>query len=140
MLDARSRPAGVTGARGRQHGDPPRLKVSEAFTRLPGPRYRRQGAGSGEELREAHLEPLYEQARGEGRNLIVDLDGSEFGYPIGFIEEAFGGLARKHGAAEVLETLEIRCTDIPEARADAIDCIEAMRTAETGDAEDRRNR
>ena len=106
--------------------EPLMLRVSEAFTRLPGPRYRRQGAGSGEQLRDEHLTPLYERARRERRQLAVDLDGSEFGYPIGFIEEAFGGLAREHGAAQVLETIEIRCTDIPEARADAIECIEGM--------------
>ena len=107
--------------------EPLTLKVSEAFTTLPGPRYRRQGPGSGEELREEHLGPLYERARRERRRLLVDLDGSEFGYPIGFIEEAFGGLAREHGAAEVLETVEVRCADVPDARADALDCIERMR-------------
>lgn len=127
--DARPRERQPAEAAG-QPTAPLRLKVSEAFTRLPGPRYRRQGAGSGEELREEHLGPLYERARRERRRLVVDLDGSEFGYPIGFIEEAFGGLAREHGAAEVLQTVEVRCADVPEARADALECIERMRGVE----------
>ena len=114
-----------------QAAEPLKFKVSEAFTTLPGPRYRRQGNGSGEELREEHLGPLYERARREGRRLRVDLDGSQFGYPMGFIEEAFGGLAREHGAAEVIETVDIRCTDVPEAQAEATDCIERMRVLQS---------
>ena len=49
----------------------------------------------GEQLRDDLLEPGLEQAIRDGRTLVVDLRGAEFGYPIGFLEEAFGGLARK---------------------------------------------
>ena len=75
------------------------------YTTLPGPRYKCQGAGSGEQFREQRLRPAFDRARGAGETLTVDLDGVLYGYPTTFLEEAFGGLAREVGAAAALETL-----------------------------------
>ena len=103
------------------------IKVGEEYTRLPGGRYRNQGPDSGEQLRDEHLMPAFERARREQRPLLVDLNGTEFGYGIGFLEEAFGGLARKVGAHNVLDIVELKCTDAGDTVEDAVDCIEAMR-------------
>ena len=75
------------------------------YTTLPGPRYRCQGAGSGEQFREQRLRPAFDAARAAGETLTVELDGVQYGYPTTFLEEAFGGLARQVGAAAALETL-----------------------------------
>lgn len=37
--------------------------------------------------------PRFEQAAGENKTLVVDLDGG-YGYASSFLEEAFGGLVR----------------------------------------------
>ena len=50
-------------------------------------------------MREDLLIPRFDEARRRYRTLLVDLRGVEFGYPIGFLEEAFGGLARARPAA-----------------------------------------
>ena len=80
------------------------LNVAE-FTRLPGPRYRNKGPGSGEEFREEHLRPAFERARKTDDRIVVQLDGVKYGYPTSFLEEAFGGLAREFGIEVVRETL-----------------------------------
>ena len=81
------------------------LSVATAFTTTPGARYRTEGDFSGEEFREEHLEPLFLEAQKAGEKLTVILDGVE-GYATSFLEEAFGGLARKYGADEVNKVLE----------------------------------
>lgn len=70
------------------------VRIADEYTILPGPRYREPGPHSGEQLREELLQPRLEDAMRGRRTLIVDLRGTTFGYPIGFLEEAFGGLAR----------------------------------------------
>ena len=80
---------------------------------LHGPRYRDQGQGSGEEFREVHLTPAFDKALEKGEKLFVDIDGAEYGYPISFLEEAFGGLARKRGENKVMPKLKIECMDEP---------------------------
>ena len=66
-----------------------------------------RGPSSGQEFYEDHLLPRYSQARRLGVKLNVRLDGVEFGYPIGFLDEAFGQLSRKHGADAVLQVLHL---------------------------------
>ena len=75
-------------------------------------RYRAEGPDSGEEFRESLLEPKYILARNSNQKLIINLDGA-YGYPTSFLEEAFGGLARKYGSAEVADTLEFISEDEP---------------------------
>ena len=81
------------------------INIAKEFTRVPGPRYRDQGEGSGEEFREDHLKPAFERALKARDQLIVQLDGVRYGYPTSFLEEAFGGLTREFGKKLVLETL-----------------------------------
>jgi len=52
------------------------------------------------------LEPRFLLAQEAGMKLVVDLDGTE-GYATSFLEEAFGGLARKYSIASVLATLDL---------------------------------
>lgn len=75
------------------------------FTKIPGPRYRHQGPDSGQQFREEYLEPAFLKARKAGEQLLVVLGGVEFGYPVSFLEESFGGLARDHGIQQVRDTL-----------------------------------
>ena len=81
------------------------ITIATDFVDLPGPRYRNQGKGSGEEFREKLLKPRFLEAREAREELLIRLDGVRFGYPTSFLEEAFGGLARECGIAEVQGTL-----------------------------------
>ena len=88
------------------------LNIAEDFSPMAGPRFRNEGEASAEELRERLLEPKFHQAEATGCKLFVDLDGG-YGYPTSFLEEAFGGLARKYSPARVLEVLELKSEDEP---------------------------
>lgn len=70
------------------------LKVSDDFSDIPGPRYIREGAYSGEDFRERLLRPRLQSCLDNGDTLQVDLDGTQ-GYGTSFLEEAFGGLIRE---------------------------------------------
>lgn len=54
-----------------------------ADVRHPGPRYREQGACSGEEFRNDVLIPQVREAPARGQTLSVELEDAEFGYPCG---------------------------------------------------------
>ena len=75
----------------------PRIILALEFSNTPGPRYKKQGPDSGEAFRDMLLEPAITEAETNGAPLTVDLDGSRYGYPVGWLEEVFGGLIRKHG-------------------------------------------
>ena len=90
-----------------------KLRTMEKMTSLPGPRYKRQGNGSGEEFRDAHLIPAFDRAINLCEILEVDMDGAKFGYPTSFLEEAFGGLARSRGTELVLKNIKITCSSEP---------------------------
>ena len=66
------------------------IRIAEAFSPYPGPRYAKLGDYSGEEFREEILIPALKK----GGPLTVDLDGTK-GYGSSFLEEAFGGAVRK---------------------------------------------
>ena len=89
-----------------------KIKVSDDFTMTPGARYKSDGDFSGELFRESILEAKYIEARDEGVKLFVDLDDG-YGYAQSFLEEAFGGLAREHGARSVEDILIIKSDDTP---------------------------
>ena len=89
------------------------LRTMDKLISLPGPRYRSQGEGSGEEFRDDHLIPAFDQAVKRGETLTVDMDGARYGYPTSFLEEAFGGLARRCGTERVQRTIEVKCTSEP---------------------------
>ncbi len=88
------------------------IKISKDFTDTPGARYRIESDFSGEEFREDMLEPKFLESARNNEKLIVDLDGG-YGYPTSFLEEAFGGLARKYSSEKVLRTLEFISNDEP---------------------------
>lgn len=93
------------------------LKIAEEFTETPGPRFKSEGAYSGQEFREGWLKPRFDQAEASGQKLLVDLDGG-FGYATSFLEEAFGGLARECSPDRVLNVLEFKSNDEPYLSSD----------------------
>ena len=90
-----------------------------AEVRHPGPRYREQGACSGEEFRDDVLIPRVREAAASGQALQVELEDSEFGYPIGWLEEVFGGLVRRMPGIMPAQVRPVS-TKHPEAAAEAI--------------------
>lgn len=77
------------------------------FSITPGSRCRDEGkkAHSGQEFREDYLEPKFLEIKDTEKKLIVNLDGT-IGYGTSWLEEVFGGLARKYGQELVLKKLE----------------------------------
>ena len=100
--------------------------IPHDFSTLPGGRFRHAGPDSGEEFRQTHLEPGFRRARRSNQKLRVHLDGAHYGYPIGFLEEAFGGLARQFGPDAVLETLDLVYIDDSETVRTIRDLIRAV--------------
>ena len=88
------------------------IKVTD-FTKYPGGRFVKDGPGSGEQFRRDVLLPAFKQSG----KICVLLEGA-YGYPISFLEEAFGGLTPrpKLSIAVLLlgwRTLSWRCHEVP---------------------------
>ena len=94
------------------------INIANDFSPIPGARYRDDGDYSGEEFREDYLIPKFEDALREKKKLLIDFDGG-YGYLISFLEESFGGLARKYGADLVLSILMFK-SDEEEALIDKV--------------------
>lgn len=90
-----------------------------AEVRHPGPRYREQGAGSGEEFRDEVLIPRVREALARGQALRVELEDAEFGYPCGWLEEVFGGLVRRMPGITPAQVTPVSANH-PDAAAEAI--------------------
>lgn len=88
-----------------------RIIIASDFSDTPGGRYRKDGEFSGEEFRDELLRPAFESL-GTNAKLTIDLDGA-YGYPVSFLEEAFGGLARQFGSDLVLKKLEFISNEEP---------------------------
>jgi len=88
------------------------INIAQEFALTPGARNIEEGSFSGEEFLKAKLLPKFELALKQGCSLLVDLDDTE-GYATSFLEEAFGGLARKYGSDKVLKILEFKSDDEP---------------------------
>ena len=86
--------------------------IPAEFSRTPGPRFQKEGKHSGEEFRETLLGKWFEEARDAGAKLFIDFDGG-YGYAPSFLEEAFGGLARKYGSEPVLAILQLKSDEAP---------------------------
>ena len=87
------------------------LSVVKDFSKKPGFRYKTQSPGvSGAEFRDTLLEPKYAEAIQSQQKLQVSLDGTD-GYLTSFLEEAFGGLQRKHLGENILDVIEIISND-----------------------------
>ena len=114
------------------------LHLCKDFPDFPGGRFIDQGDFSGEYFRKYLLIPKLTSAIKEGEKLLIDLDGA-YGYPPGFLEEAFGGLIReldKNSYHQVLSTIRIKCDDTPSVIQDimqymntAIEAIENPTTS-----------
>lgn len=102
------------------------IRIATDFSETPGARYRTEGDFSGEEFRESILEPKFKEAKNKGELLTIDLDGG-YGYPTSFLEEAFGGLARKYGAASVSATLKFVSRDEPSLIDEIQEYIESQK-------------
>lgn len=85
-----------------------------SFSITPGSRYRNEGtkSHSGQEFREEYLEPKFVEAEKNKTKLIVNLDGT-IGYGTSWLEEVFGGLARKYGKSKVLSILDFISEEEP---------------------------
>ena len=89
-----------------------KICISKDYSETLGARYISDGDYSGEDFREKYLIPHFEKAVENQEKLIIDLDGG-YGNPVSFLEEAFGGLARKYGSDKVLGVLEFISYDEP---------------------------
>ncbi len=76
------------------------INIARDFSDAPGARYYDDGPNSGQEFREKILEPAF---KAEDKITVI-LDGTE-GYATSFLEESFGGLARKYGPDAVKEKI-----------------------------------
>lgn len=88
------------------------LSVLSDFSRTPGPRHISEGEFSGELFLRDYLAHKFQEALNHNVTLYVNLDGTA-GYATSFLEEAFGGLARKYGTDEVLRHIEFITEDEP---------------------------
>lgn len=102
------------------------LNLATEFSRTPGPRFRAEGKFSGEEFRETILMSRFESALRDGAKLHIDLDGG-YGYAPSFLEEAFGGLARKYDPSLLLQTLSFKSDEEPYLIEDILGYIRKAR-------------
>jgi len=87
-----------------------KISIAKDFSETPGARYKDDGPFSGEEFREIFLEPLFENPD-DNKDIIVILDGVE-GYATSFLDEAFGGIARKYGVKRCLKRFKFISKDV----------------------------
>lgn len=88
------------------------ITISKDFSETPGGRLIKEGKFSGEEFRETLLFPKYKEALSLKTKLLVDFDGC-FGFAPSFLEESFGGLARKLNNKKILDNIDLVCEDEP---------------------------
>ncbi|MCL5027482.1 MAG: STAS-like domain-containing protein [Bacteroidetes bacterium] len=82
-----------------------KISIAGDFSLTPGARYRSDGPKSGEEFREDFLEKYFKDPS-DDTIIEVFLDDVR-GYTTSFLEEAFGGLARKYGKEVVKKRIKI---------------------------------
>jgi hypothetical protein len=76
------------------------VSIADDFSATPGGRFNRDGPFSGQAFRERFLEPSID------RNEVVDVYLDRVaGLPSSFLEEAFGGLFRRHNASRQVRDL-----------------------------------
>jgi len=104
------------------------LCIAAEYSKTPGPRTRAEGKYSAEEFLDVLLLQRFDEAVQSGKVLCVNLDGG-YGYGTSFLEEAFGGLARKRGIQAVLDSIDFVSNEEPYLRDDVFSYI---REAVTG--------
>lgn len=80
------------------------IDILKDFSVTPGARYITDGPFSGEDFRNRFLGSHFSDPSADYKLKII-LDGTE-GYATSFLEEAFGGLARKYGVQRCMDRLE----------------------------------
>lgn len=88
-----------------------KIIISEHFSKTPGARHRTDGDFSGQEFFEGILENTFTGLK-ENETLMIDLDGTD-GYATSFLDEAFGGLARKYTKEIVLSKISFKSEEEP---------------------------
>ena len=79
------------------------INICRDFSKVLGGGEKEKSENSGQEFRDRFLDGKFEAYD----KIIIDLDGV-LGFPVDFMEEVFGSLARQHGAAAVREKLELK--------------------------------
>lgn len=82
------------------------IKIAKDFSITPGARHRTDGDFSGQEFFENILEVKYKEVDKNNGVLTINLDGTD-GYATSFLDEAFGGLARKYGISVISKIIFI---------------------------------
>jgi hypothetical protein len=84
------------------------IKISEVFSKTPGPGRIEEGNYSGQLFREQCLAPIIRNIIHSKSKIIVDLDNTA-GYGVSFLKNAFGGLISidKFEVNEILRLLKI---------------------------------
>ncbi len=87
------------------------INIAKDYTRTPGARNISDCKYSGEEFREQFLDDHFKDPK-DNTKIRVIFDGAE-GYATSFLEEAFGGLARKYGTKRCLDRFEFISEEEP---------------------------
>lgn len=88
------------------------INIASDFSCTPGARYITDGDFSGQEFFEKILEPSFLNIKNTTDKLFVNLDNTD-GFATSFLDEAFGGLARKYGKDLVLSKIEFISIEEP---------------------------
>lgn len=89
-----------------------KISIAKDFSKTPGGRFITEGDCSGEKFRNDILIPKFKQALKNNVKLEIDLDGC-MGYPSSFLDESFGGLARRYPKEKVSQLLVFKSVDQP---------------------------
>ena len=89
------------------------INIARDFTKLPGPRYRDQGPGSGQQFLEKYLRPAFLKAREANEQVTIQLDGVQYGYPHRFSKKRLGDSPEKFGIEEVQNLLRFESVAEP---------------------------
>ena len=90
------------------------INIASDFSLTPGARYITDGDYSGQEFFEKILEPKFLEIKDlENGKLIINMDYTD-GYATSFLDEAFGGLARKYSKNIVLSKIDFISSEEPE--------------------------
>lgn len=98
-----------------------KINIATEYTKTPGGRFSSEGEYSGEDFRDKMLLPKYMEAVEKKEKLIINLDGG-YGYGSSFLEEAFGGMARKFKDFDISK-LEIISDEEPQLINDILNYI-----------------
>lgn len=80
------------------------INIAKEFSETPGARFIEEGPDSGQIFRRNYLEQHFADPEASYKITII-LDGAA-GYATSFLEEAFGGVARRHGVQRALDRFD----------------------------------